>query len=461
MVKRIGKYEVGRVLGEGTFGKVKYAVDTETHESVAIKILDKVKIQKQTMTNQIKKEIAIMKMVKHKNVVSLREVLASRTKIFIVLEFVTGGELFDKIVEAGKFDEKTARKYFRQLVNGVEYCHQQSVAHRDLKPENLLVDVDENLKVSDFGLSSFFDPAFNDDESPKASLLHTTCGTPNYVAPEVLEDKGYNGFQSDIWSMGVILYVLLAGFLPFDEPTMSALFRKIKRAEYSFPSWFSNSAKDLLGKILVADPSQRMTISDIVQHPWFVVDEGVFTSSGKALEAPVSDLEIKPSTEDVAGAFDEGVDDDADADHDDDDEGAFKELNAFELITLVNRDLTLRHVFKSHTARQKHRTTNFMSPQPAKAILATMQDLLKTKGCEITHTNEASFVTKANLTTSRGSIDLMLHIYGLAGGGNFVTIRRLRGDIMKYSKFQAELLQAVHEVGIISGSENSVFSFSQ
>jgi serine/threonine protein kinase len=196
MVKRVGKYEIGRTLGEGTFGKVKQATNVETGQRVAIKILDKDKIHQQSMGNQIKKEINVMKMVKHKHVVNLLEVLASKTKIFIVLELVTGGELFDKIVSVGRFDEADSRKYFRQLVSGVDYCHRQQVCHRDLKPENLLLDEHELLKISDFGLSALYG---TDQDS---TLLKTTCGTPNYVAPEVLADKGYSGFASDIWSCG-------------------------------------------------------------------------------------------------------------------------------------------------------------------------------------------------------------------------------------------------------------------
>ena len=208
MVKKVGKYEIGRTLGEGTFGKVKYAVNSETAERVAIKILDKGRIQQQHMGEQIKKEIAVMKMVKQRHVVNLLEVLASRTKIFIVLELVTGGELFDKIVTAGRFDEDTARAYFRELISGVEHCHRQGVCHRDLKPENLLLDSDARLKISDFGLSALYGSDHN------ATLLHTTCGTPNYVAPEVLADQGYNGFAADVWSCAAILTLALALPLP-------------------------------------------------------------------------------------------------------------------------------------------------------------------------------------------------------------------------------------------------------
>mmetsp|Transcript_9819 Transcript_9819/g.31606 ORF Transcript_9819/g.31606 Transcript_9819/m.31606 type:complete len:379 (+) Transcript_9819:100-1236(+) len=266
MVKRVGKYEIGRTLGEGTFGKVKFAVNTETGENVAIKILDKDKIARQGMGEQIKKEIAVMKMVKQAHVVNLLEVLASRTRIFIVLELVTGGELFDKIVHCGRFDEDTARSYFRQLVCGVEYCHRQGVCHRDLKPENLLLDDQSVLKISDFGLSALYGC---EGGFASSTLLHTTCGTPNYVAPEVLADKGYDGFAADVWSCGVVLFVLLAGFLPFDEPTLAALFSRITRSEYSFPRWFSSSVKELIASILVAEPNGRATIAQIKASDWF------------------------------------------------------------------------------------------------------------------------------------------------------------------------------------------------
>ncbi|RHY77900.1 hypothetical protein DYB34_007980, partial [Aphanomyces astaci] len=296
MVKKVGKYEIGKTLGEGTFGKVKYAVNTETDERVAIKVLDKDKIQKQNMGAQIKKEISIMKMVRNRHVVVLKEVLASRTKIFIVLELITGGELFDKIVSEGRFNEETARFYFRQLVNGVEYCHSQGVCHRDLKPgtfpnllhldslhaavENLLLDENGDLKISDFGLSALYEGGGPDGaEGSRASLLHTTCGTPNYVAPEVLADKGYDGRAADVWSIGVILYVLLAGFLPFDEPTMSALFRKIQKAEFSYPSWFTPRVKTLLNKILVPDPETRSSLADIQQDEWYMDDTNKLESA--------------------------------------------------------------------------------------------------------------------------------------------------------------------------------------
>ncbi|CAI5533277.1 unnamed protein product [Closterium sp. Naga37s-1] len=220
-VKRVGKYELGRTLGEGNFAKVKLGQDVESGRRVAIKVMDKDRILQHRMADQIKREVSIMKMVRHPNIVQLIEVLASRNKIFMVLEFAAGGELFDRIVYRGRLSESEARRYFQQLVDAVDCCHAKGVCHRDLKPENLLVDERGNLKVSDFGLSAL------PQQQHRDGLLHTTCGTPNYVAPEVLHNKGYDGRKADVWSCGVILFVLLAGYVPFDEPDLVLLYDKV------------------------------------------------------------------------------------------------------------------------------------------------------------------------------------------------------------------------------------------
>ncbi|PHT48131.1 CBL-interacting serine/threonine-protein kinase 23, partial [Capsicum baccatum] len=196
----------------------------------------------------IKREISTMKLIRHPNVVRIFEVMASKTKIYIVLEYVRGRELFDEIARQGRLKEDEARRYFQQLINAVDYCHSRGVYHRDLKPENLLLDSFGTLKVSDFGLSALSKQVRDD------GLLHTACGTPNYVAPEVLTDKGYDGTTTDVWSCGVILFVLMAGYLPFDEPNLNSLYRKILKASFSLPPWLSSSSKNLIKRILDPNP---------------------------------------------------------------------------------------------------------------------------------------------------------------------------------------------------------------
>ncbi|CAL4914289.1 unnamed protein product [Urochloa decumbens] len=203
-----------------------------------------------------------MKLVKHPNIVQLYEVMATKTKIYFVLEYVKGGELFNK-VRRGRLKEDVARKYFQQLISAVDFCHSRGVYHRDLKPENLLLDGSRDLKISDFGLSALPDCKRQD------GLLHTSCGTPAYVAPEVISRKGYDGAKADIWACGVILYVLLAGYLPFQDKNLIDMYKKIFKAELKWPSWFSSDARKLLRRLLHPNPSARISIAEIMEHPWF------------------------------------------------------------------------------------------------------------------------------------------------------------------------------------------------
>ncbi|KAL6627743.1 hypothetical protein ACP70R_031469 [Stipagrostis hirtigluma subsp. patula] len=262
----LGRYEIGRTLGEGNFGKVKYARHLATGGHFAIKILDRSKILSLRIHDQIRREIGTLKLLKHPNVVRLHEVAASKTKIYMVLEYVNGGELFDKIAIKGKLSEQEGRRLFQQLIDGVSYCHDKGVYHRDLKPENVLVDRKGNIKISDFGLSAL--PQHLGDDG----LLHTTCGSPNYIAPEVLQNRGYDGSLSDIWSCGVILYVMLVGCLPFDDRNLVVLYQKIFKGNCQIPKWLSPSAQDLLRRILEPNPMKRINISAIKEHEWFQKD---------------------------------------------------------------------------------------------------------------------------------------------------------------------------------------------
>ncbi|KAL8490492.1 hypothetical protein ACS0TY_022499 [Phlomoides rotata] len=262
-VMRLGKYELGTTLGEGNFGKVKFARNLESGLPFAIKILEKNRIRDLNITDQIKREIGTLKLLKHPNVVRLHEVLASKAKIYMVLEYVNGGELFERIASRGKISEAHGRKLFQQLIDGVGYCHDKGVYHRDLKLENVLIDESGNIKITDFGLSAL-PQHFRDD-----GLLHTTCGSPNYVAPEILSNRGYDGATSDTWSCGVILYVILTGYLPFDDRNLAVLYQKIFKGDAQIPKWLSPGAKNLIKRILDPNPHTRITMRDIKEHDWF------------------------------------------------------------------------------------------------------------------------------------------------------------------------------------------------
>lgn len=273
------RYELGRLLGQGTYAKVHHARDVKTSMNVAIKIIDKEKIVKVGMIDQIKCEISAMKLVRYSNIVQLYEVMASKKKIYCVMEYVKGGELYNK-VSKGKLKEDVARKLFQQLISAIDFCHSRGVYHRDLKPENLLLDENGNLKISDFGLSALADSKCQD------GLLHTKCGTPAYVAPEVISKRGYDGAKADIWSCGVILYVLLAGYLPFQDSKLTEMYRKIGKAEFKCPNWFPPDARRLISKILNPNPSTRISISKIMENSWF--------KKGLQLKPIIADADSKP-----------------------------------------------------------------------------------------------------------------------------------------------------------------------
>ena len=276
-------YEIGDELGSGNFAKVKKAkrkaktADVEKEvggkkkvvlkagADVAIKIIDKAKVEDM---QDIQREIEIMNMVDHPNVINLFEIFDEPKKMNLVLELVTGGELFDRIVAKGNYSEKDAATCMSQLCQALDYLHTKKIVHRDLKPENLLYASpadDANLKVADFGLARML---------TAGDMMKTACGTPGYVAPEVIKNKGYAGGSCDMWSAGVILYILLCGYPPFGDDDLPSLLRQIQSGRYHFhkPHWDSVSAgaKDVVRKLLVVDPPKRMTAAQALQHPWIV-----------------------------------------------------------------------------------------------------------------------------------------------------------------------------------------------
>mmetsp|Transcript_37624 Transcript_37624/g.80304 ORF Transcript_37624/g.80304 Transcript_37624/m.80304 type:complete len:698 (-) Transcript_37624:117-2210(-) len=257
---QIGQYVLGKNLGIGAFGKVKLATHAITNHKVAVKILNKAKIKQLGMEEKVQREINILHLCTHPHIIRLYEVIDTPTDIFLVNEYVSGGELFDYIVSKGRLSADEARNFFHQIVSGVEYCHFQKIVHRDLKPENLLLDSNLNIKIADFGLSNLM---------RDGDFLRTSCGSPNYAAPEVISGHLYAGPEVDVWSCGVILYALLCGSLPFDDESIPNLFKKIKSGMYSLPSHLSQLARNLIPRMLEVDPMKRITIPEIRLHPWF------------------------------------------------------------------------------------------------------------------------------------------------------------------------------------------------
>ena len=251
-----------KTLGSGNFAVVKKATRKSDGLVCAVKIIDKAKVEDM---QDIEREIDIMGQIDHPNVIKLYEIHDEAKKMNLVMELVTGGELFDRIVELGNYTEKDAAKVMSTLCNALDYLHERKIVHRDLKPENILLadsSPDADIKVADFGLARLI--------SGK-DMMKTACGTPGYVAPEVLQNKGYSSGAVDLWSAGVILYILLCGFPPFYEEELPALFDQILKARYDFPSpWWdtiSDGAKDLVRKLLNTNPEKRYTAKQVLEHP--------------------------------------------------------------------------------------------------------------------------------------------------------------------------------------------------
>ncbi|KAK4751166.1 hypothetical protein SAY87_004648 [Trapa incisa] len=343
--------------------------EVKTGEDVAIKILDKEKVLKHKIVNLIKREISTMKLVSHPNVICMYEVMASKTKIYIVLELVSGGELFDKIASKGRLKENGARKYFQQLINAVDYCHSRGDYHRDLKPENLLLDSNGVLKVSDFGLSAVPQQVRED------GLLHTICGTPNYVAPEVINNKGYDGAKADLWSCGVVLFILMACFLPFEESNLMALYKKIFKADFTCPPCFSSTAKKLIKKILDPNPMTRITIAEVIENEWF-----------KKGYKPPSFEQADVSLDDVKAIFNESGDvGNLVVERREERSSAPVAMNAFELIS-KSQSLNLRSLFEKQMGPVK-RETRFTSKCPAKDIISKIEATAQPLGFDVKKNN--------------------------------------------------------------------------
>lgn len=409
------RYDFGRLLGQGNFAKVYYARNLQTGQSVAIKVIDKEKILKVGLINQIKREISVMKLVKHPNVLQLYEVMASKSKIYFAIEYAKGGELFKKVAK-GRLKEDVARNYFQQLISAVDFCHSRGVYHRDLKPENLLLDENGVLKVSDFGLSALVESKSQD------GLLHTTCGTPAYVAPEVIKSKGYDGAKADIWSCGVILYVLLAGYLPFHDANLISLYRKITKAEYKCPNWFLPEVRKLVSKMLDPNPSTRISIEKIMENPWF--RKGFNPKAAetkidvKKLDPLVADTTLDPYENAFIFAEDK------------------KELsrpislNAFDIISLSN-GLDLSGFF---TKSQQEKETKFTSMHSASTIISKLEDTAKHLHLEVKKKDRGLLKLKGSEEGRKGALSIDAEIFEFTPSFHMVEVKKSAGDTLEYTQ---------------------------
>jgi MAP/microtubule affinity-regulating kinase len=243
---------------------------------VAIKIIDKTKLDKAT-SKKLFREVRIMKLLNHPHIIKLYEVIDTPKELYLIMEYASGGEIFDYLIAHGRMKEKDARKHFRQIISAMEYCHNLHIIHRDLKAENMLLDENMNVKIADFGFSNNFSPG---------QRLNTWCGSPPYAAPELFQGKEYTGPEVDIWSLGVVLYVLVCGSLPFDGSTLAKLRAKVLAGKFKVPFYMSTECERLIKRMIVLEPEQRITIADIKQDPWFI--EGFENQ-------PLENLPLKPT----------------------------------------------------------------------------------------------------------------------------------------------------------------------
>ncbi|XP_048824244.1 serine/threonine-protein kinase SIK2 isoform X1 [Lagopus muta] len=259
---RVGFYDIEGTLGKGNFAVVKLARHRITRSEVAIKIIDKSQLDVVNL-EKIYREVQIMKMLDHPHIIKLYQVMETKNMLYLVTEFAKNGEIFDYLASHGRLSESEARRKFWQILSAVEYCHNRKVVHRDLKAENLLLDNNMNIKIADFGFGNFY---------KSGEPLTTWCGSPPYAAPEVFEGQQYEGPQLDIWSMGVVLYVLVCGALPFDGPTLPILRQRVLEGRFRIPYFMSEDCEHLIRRMLVLDPSKRLTIAQIKEHKWMLIE---------------------------------------------------------------------------------------------------------------------------------------------------------------------------------------------
>ena len=276
-IPMLSKYKIKNILGKGTFSTVKLAIDKQTGERIAIKILEKNKIRCNRDFKRIEREISMVKNLNHANIAHVFDIKEDQDRYYIMMEYCENGELFNLILDKHKLSEEEAAYFYFQIINGLEYIHKNNIIHRDLKPENLLLNKNNILKIIDFGLSNY---------NTYDNLLSTPCGSPCYASPEMVSGEKYNGFTSDIWSTGIILYAMIYGYLPFENLNNDndLLFQKISECRVDYPRNSCIFALDLLKKILVPDPNERITIKEIKNHKLYLKGKSIFQHKHKGLD---------------------------------------------------------------------------------------------------------------------------------------------------------------------------------
>lgn len=262
---RISHYHILNTIGYGAFSVVKVGYDDKTNQKVAIKVVSRERISTTDLEARFETEIRVLQQMRHPNIVQLLDLIKDDVNFYIIMEFCSGGELFQYIVDHKKLTELEACTFFYQLMDAMKYVHALGAVHRDIKPENLLMEKNNRIKITDFGLSRYVG---------STGLVRTACGSPCYASPEILMGNPYDGAKSDIWSCGVILYAMVTGQLPWTKKNQTALFEQIKRGEYKIPQFLSNECKDLITKMLCVDPDKRLSAVQVLQHPWMTLISG-------------------------------------------------------------------------------------------------------------------------------------------------------------------------------------------
>ncbi|KAJ9567236.1 LOW QUALITY PROTEIN: hypothetical protein OSB04_003202 [Centaurea solstitialis] len=424
------RYEIGRLLGQGTFAKVYYGRNLKSSQSVAVKVIDKEQVMKVGLIDQIKREISVMRLVKHPNVVQLYEVMASKSKIYFAMEYVRGGELFNK-VSKGRLKEEAARKYFQQLVAAVDFCHSRGVYHRDLKPENLLLDESGNLKTRWF-------------------VAHNMWNT-GLCCTEVINKKGYDGQKADIWSCGVILFVLLAAYLPFHDNNLMEMYKKISKGDFKCPQWFPPEVKKLLSKILDPNPDTRISLDKLMQNPWFrkgfkkiEVPKTILTRSKsildidnaiKFMDTPKGSYNNLKELDDPKGTLSSSPSYSSFSPSSSSDTLKPTSMNAFDIISL-SQGFNLSGLFEDDSGNSgQKREARFTTRESPSAIISKLEEVAETDGFGVMKTIDGTVRLQGSKEGRKGQLAIDAEIFEVAPSFHVVEMKKLSGDTLEYNNF--------------------------